>query len=382
MTDEIPPGWLSQLANHSLWPRSLTGGWPMPATTSPMAMGPPDDLWQQKRPAWMDRVAEPASNRGILGDLSLPAGQSGADPWRDAMSQAEEARRAAAERLQRSVLRLGPPAEPLTPQPPAAEHLDSGGYWGAERASPGRDERSPAHGFYLAPVPRAPSWEQVVPTATSWSVSPKLPSPTSWGDPDRGPECYTTDGKLSCTTPGGRRIVVPAENLPDRLRIAPDDPDYHSYNVPVPAGGSLGRQGSVMPGVIDDPTPGPAGGVRPATPEGTVNPAAPGFAYVLDRIPFLSRWIGMQPPWPVRSYRTTDQDGRPVVVNVTQPSHLLYPGVVMRYETTSPSEATIQNEGTGLAPVQGPRSFVPEWARDRLNDYGLAIAIQRYYLWH
>jgi hypothetical protein len=287
----------------------------------------------------------------------------------DEPAQAEEARRVAAERLQRSVLRPDPLAEPLTPRPPAAEHLDSGGYWEAERASAGRDERSPAHGFYLAPVPPAPSWEQVVPTATPWSVSPKLPSPTSWGDPDRGLECYTADGKLSCTTPGGRRIVVPAESLPDRLRIAPDDPDYHFYNVPVPAGGSLGRQGSVMPGVIDDPTPGPTGGVRPATPEGTVNPAAPGFAYVLDRIPFLSRWIGMQPPWPVRSYRTTDQNGRPVVVNVTQPGHPLYPGVVIRYETTSPSGATIQNEGTGLAPVQGPRSFVPEWARDWLNDY-------------
>src|SRR5262249_9080542 len=106
------------------------------------------------------------------------------------------------------------------------------------------------------------------------------------------------------------------------------------------------------------PTPGPVGAVHPATPEGTANPAAPKFA----RIPFLSRW-------PVRSYHTTDQNGRPVVVNVTEPGHPLYPGVIMRYETTSPSGATIQNEGTGLGRVQGPSSFVPEWVRNWLNDY-------------
>jgi hypothetical protein len=54
------------------------------------------------------------------------------------------------------------------------------------------------------------------------------------------------------------------------------------------------------------------------------------------------------------SYLTTDQNGTPLVVNVTQPGHDLSPGVVIRYVTTSPSGSTIQNEGTGLGPPQGP----------------------------
>jgi hypothetical protein len=57
------------------------------------------------------------------------------------------------------------------------------------------------------------------------------------------------------------------------------------------------------------------------------------------------------------------------VVNVTQPGHPLYPGVVVRYATPSPSGTTIQNEGTGTARKQGPRSSFPEWFRNFANDW-------------
>jgi hypothetical protein len=75
------------------------------------------------------------------------------------------------------------------------------------------------------------------------------------------------------------------------------------------------------------------------------------------------------PSWPVKSYTTTDQNGTAVEVNVTQPGQPLYPGVVMRYATTSPSGSTIQNEGTGLNFWQGPRSPFPQGGLDFANGF-------------
>jgi hypothetical protein len=42
------------------------------------------------------------------------------------------------------------------------------------------------------------------------------------------------------------------------------------------------------------------------------------------------------------------------VVNVTQPGHSLFPGFVARHVTSSDKGSTIQNEGEGLADLQGP----------------------------
>ena len=39
-----------------------------------------------------------------------------------------------------------------------SEHLDSAKYWPVAPGRSGMNEQSPAHGFYLAPVPQAPSW--------------------------------------------------------------------------------------------------------------------------------------------------------------------------------------------------------------------------------
>ena len=292
----------------NLWPINAGGAWPPPtlgldAYLSPL---PP--------PSW-DSIPAPATAA-----QSSPIGE---------LAEAEDARRVAAERLRRGVVR------------PAA-------------AQPSGSELPPD--FYLSPVPRAPSWEQIGPTATPWSVAPKLPSAMAWGDTIAGHECHASAGKLDCITPGARRFSVPAaEDFPERLRFAAGEPYYHSYSTPDgPAGLDPGR---VMQGVIDRPTVGPVGLVRPATPEGTLNEATPATLYhILRAIAALKAPLEEPPTYfnPVKSYLTTDQNGTPMVVNVTQPGHGLSPGIVNRYVTTSPSGSTIQNEGTGLGLLQGP----------------------------
>jgi hypothetical protein len=132
-----------------------------------------------------------------------PFGADGAGPSpSDEPAAAEDARRIAAERLRRGAWR--PAAKPwkgaVFGPPPA--HLDSAEYWGASISPPDASAQPSTHGFHLSPVPPAPSWEQVVPTGSPWSVAPRLPSPTAWGgDAISGVECYTSAGKLHCITP-------------------------------------------------------------------------------------------------------------------------------------------------------------------------------------
>jgi len=173
--------------------------------------------------------------------------------------------------------------------------------------------------------------------------------------------CTSAGGLLSCTTPRGRTLrPVPApEGFPD---IAPDKPQYHSYSVPSVLQGAPGSQ--AMQGVIDNPTPGPGTLNHPATPRGTLNEATP----PLDYYAFLgaTRFPYGAPLSPVKSYLTQDQDGNPVVMNVTEPGHPLYPGYVARYITPSDQGSTIQNEGEGLGYYQAPER--PGWMRDMINN--------------
>jgi hypothetical protein len=255
---------------------------------------------------------------------------------------------------------------PMRPAPPV-EHAESSRYWGAEASTAGANER--LLGSYLSPVPRAPDWEQVVPTGWSpWPVSPRLASPVSWGTTISGPECYASADGLTCTTHGGRQVTVQSNEFPAGTKIAPGDPDYHYYNVPVR---SAARRREFTSGIINDPTPGSSGSVRPATEQGTQNPAAPWYVRNPIAQGMLSHLVGtpVSADWPVRSYRTTDQNGMPVIVNVTEPSHPLYPGDVIRYETRTPSGSAIQNEGTGLSWLQGPRSYIPQRVNDFVTDY-------------
>jgi hypothetical protein len=198
----------------------------------------------------------------------------------------------------------------------------------------------------------------VVPTDTPWSVSPKLPSPTSWGDVTTGLECTSSGGNLNCLTPGGHRFTVRDGSLPPGSYIGPGQPNYHYYSTP---DGPVQVDPSVLTqGIIDSPTVGPPEGVRPATPEGTLNEATPEGLYGAFKN-FVGVNFSPLPPGavvnPVKSYLTTDQNGLPMAVNVTQPGHGLNPGVVVRYVTTSPSGSTIQNEGSGLGELQAPGAF-------------------------
>ena len=150
---------------------------------------------------------------------------------------------------------------------------------------------------------------------------------------------------------------MPADGLPDGLRIAPGERHYHSYGTP--DGPVRLDPATLMQGVIDSPTVGPPRLVRPAIPHGTQNEATPSEPYnALVGLTAAAAPFGHPlPPVtsfnPVKSYLTTDQNGTPMVVNVTQPGHGLSPGVVIRYVTTSPSGSTIQTEGTGLGAPQG-----------------------------
>jgi hypothetical protein len=234
------------------------------------------------------------------------------------------------------------------------------------------DEAPQNYPSHLAPVPRGPEWEQVVRGPTPWSPLAKPPRATDWGRFFAGPECSVGEDSATCTTPSGRTAPFPRGGLRPGTRFAPGESDYHSYNIPdgpVPAGAS-----SITPGVIERPTRGPAHLVRPASPEGTLNEATPGGAAYNTAVglaalgsryaPYESdiRRIG-----PVKSYLTRDQSGMQIVVNVTEPGHPLYPGVVIRYVTESPSGATIWNEGTGRGWLQGPDG--PAVVRDRGNNW-------------
>jgi hypothetical protein len=303
------------------------------------------------------------------------AAQPSAD---DEPAAAQAAARTAAERLRRGVLstRSAPPQE--SPPAPLPEHLESAAYWGAARAPSEADDQRQGQGSYLAPAPQAPTWEQVVPTATPWSVSPKLPSATSWGDIINGIDCRTSGDNLHCITPGGRRFAVPADGLPDGLRIAPGERDYHYYSTP--DGPVSFDPSALMQGVIDQPTRGRRQLVAPATTQGTPNDATPYDVYpaALPALGLTGLAAAAGPfgtpmvpppvtlPSPVKSYLTTDQNGTPMVVNVTQPHHPLHPGIVVRYVTASPSGSTIQNEGTGLGEPQSPSS--PGLLREWINN--------------
>jgi hypothetical protein len=205
---------------------------------------------------------------------------------------------------------------------------------------------------HLGPVPRTPDWEQVVPGPTPWSPLAPPPRATDWGRFVGGTECSVSEENATCITQGGRRVTFPRGGLRPGTRFAPGESDYHSYNIS--DGPVRGDLSSTRQGVIDRPTRALPLFVRPASPEGTLNDATPPVAYPFGAA--LQAVQGRRPftPGPVRSYLTTDQTGTQVVVNVTEPGHPLYPGVVIRYVTESPSGPIIRNEGTGLGWLQGP----------------------------
>jgi hypothetical protein len=165
--------------------------------------------------------------------------------------------------------------------------------------------------------------------------------------------CTTVNGAMNCVSPRGEEFGATSSNgFPERLDPSVDD--YHGYNTP--DGPYPDSEQALTQHIINFPTPGPKHLVRPATPEGTLNEATPGWLrdYVMGEAAASGAVLPPGGPLsPVRSYRRTDQNGKEIVVNVTEPGHLLHPGYVVRYVTPSNEGSTIQNEGEGSGWVQG-----------------------------
>jgi hypothetical protein len=178
--------------------------------------------------------------------------------------------------------------------------------------------------------------------------------------------CEVTNGMMTCTTPAGKTFTIPAP--PGFVSFRPGDKDYHFYSYGIGPSGLSPNQ--LMRGIINAPTPGPKDHVKPATKDGVLNEAQPDW-----QVPYLNGlWDLSEPYWrdpvfnggsdtnfnkpaywsPVKTYLTTDQDGNPMVINVTEPGHPLFPGYVARYIVRTDSGFYIANEGEGLGPYQTP----------------------------
>lgn len=217
-------------------------------------------------------------------------------------------------------------------------------------------------GFRVRPQDDVPGFnvdENALPQRDSaWSdgTSPESATPP----PVTPVNCTTVNGSLDCMSPGGVSFsgVKASPGFPERLDSSTED----KYAYSVPDGPYPDSTRTIRQDVINFPTPGPTQLVRPATPEGTLNEATPEWLYNLLTTP-LPTPLGWRPIVPsgkminpVRSYLTTDQNGRQIVVNVTEPGHTLHPGYVVRYVTPANGGATIQNEGEGSGGWQGSLS--------------------------
>ncbi|WP_422002039.1 hypothetical protein [Reyranella sp.] len=175
-------------------------------------------------------------------------------------------------------------------------------------------------------------------------------------------DCTVAQGNLSCRSSGGTSFhpAVPAPlGFPDR--IGPDDRRYHEYDVR--SGATRAPQERLLQGLIDRPTPGPEFLNHPATPEGTLNEATPWTPY--GAYLGATRLRAGAPFNPVRSYLRHDDNGNPVVVNVTEPGHSLFPGYVVHSIVPTADGPEIRTEGEGLGRWQAPDS--PQWLRDELS---------------
>jgi len=182
--------------------------------------------------------------------------------------------------------------------------------------------------------------------------------------------CTSANGSTNCMTPAGQSFAEPAPaGFPPS--IDPDKRNYHYYHFqsePIAIPADRLRQA-----IIERPTPNFLYG-RPATAEGTPNEATPDSIWDALRgpdVPFGGPFGGPPPAArplnPVRSYVTRDRDGNPMVVNVTEPSHMLRPRYVAIYVTPGDDGRSIVHvEGEGLSPYQGPNS--PGIARSIFSD--------------
>jgi RHS repeat-associated protein len=151
-------------------------------------------------------------------------------------------------------------------------------------------------------------------------------NPVGHMDPT-GLACVAVGDRVTCAVPGGPTVTFPRPpGWPDF--VGPNSTNYHSYNEWVNTSGVDKK--CLEDYLRNHPTP---GSPSPATPDGTDNDATP------------KGWEEFGPS-PTRSYVTT-YNGNQVVVNVTMPTHPLFPGYVVRNVESGPYNNQINNYGEG-----------------------------------
>jgi len=163
-------------------------------------------------------------------------------------------------------------------------------------------------------------------------------NPLSGVDP-KGLDCQSANGRTTCSYPGGPSFNIPTPpGFP--ANISSNDLLYHNYKVPV---STDCNDADMRNGLINSPAPGTP--MLPATTGGTPNVAQ---AFGINN--------------PIISYVTTDTtSGNPIVVNVTNGTSGFAPGYVAR----TVSNGVVNNYGEGLAPLQSPLLFSPQYLLDQ-----------------
>lgn len=141
--------------------------------------------------------------------------------------------------------------------------------------------------------------------------------------------------------------------------------NYHIYVKAIDTdGASDGDFGNAMRNVIvNDPTPNDSD--RPASPAGTENDATPSGG--------ARNFFGSMVNNDVKSYLYEDNSGNPFIVNVTEPSHTLAPGYVLRGMITQRDGTTMLiaiGEGTGFKQAWGgasDRAFNNVWWAENID---------------
>jgi hypothetical protein len=175
--------------------------------------------------------------------------------------------------------------------------------------------------------------------------------------------CESTGGEFGCTTPGGTSFgPLPApKGFP--ATIGPDSGSHHRYRY---ESAPFYNPKEVMRQAIERPTFGPSDLNSPATREGTANEATPQpYHSIAEAVKAATGMHGL-PLGPVKSHVTQDQHGNTVVVNVTEPGHVLFPGYVVHSVVKSDDGSyRLVTEGEGLGLLQSKHA--PEKLRDIIN---------------
>lgn len=175
--------------------------------------------------------------------------------------------------------------------------------------------------------------------------------------------CESTGAELSCTTPGGTSFgPLPAPKGFPAI-VGPDSGSHHQYRY---ESAPFYNPKEVMRQAIERPTFGPRDLNSPATREGTANEATPQPYHTIAEAMKAATGMHGLPLGPVKSHVTEDQHGNTVVVNVTEPGHVLFPGYVVQYIVKSDDGSyRLVTEGEGLGLLQSKHA--PDKLRDIIN---------------